>query len=468
MNRHRAPNPELRSLLIQAGWTGEQLAQMVNRVGAEAGLRLRYDRTSVSHWLAGVRPRAPVPDFIAEALSRGLHRPVTTAAVGFARSTTSAINMRLDTQPDSELGRLFAAQTQEGIHSRSADSRFAYRVGELDVPPWPSVLRDRPPVAEVRQPMTDASVLQSAELMAWVFSASDSAFGGGSARLALSGYLSHDLAPRLGAPGRLSVRRRLHALAAQLAYLCGFMCFDNEMNGLAQRYYLMALSLAAEGNDEASYAITLRAMSVQAQLLGHHREAAHLAETAVTTGKTLSPMRRAFLHGQLAVAQAAIGDRSAALASMGMAERLLGRAAGAAAPLIGAYNLASLSHQQAVLGILLGDRKSAADALALSIRNRPTVERRARAITVARQAELQLRRGDLEEAVHTWHSFLDDYPLLLSGRIDTALRNMRSLLRPYSNQPTAAALLARAETLMSVQSAARRRACRLGDSGQVR
>jgi hypothetical protein len=295
--------------------------------------------------------------------------------------------------------------------------------------------------------MADAGVLRSAELMARVFSANDRAFGGGSARLALAGYLSHDLGPRLDAPVRPSVRGRLYALAAQLVYLCGFMYFDDEIHGLGQRYYLTALSLAAEANDKVSYAVTLRAMSVQAHLLGHHREAARSAEAAVTVGKRANPMRQAFLHGQLAVAQATVGDRSAALASMTTAERSLDRATSTAVPLIGACHVASLAHQQAVVRALFGDRKGAADALLLSIRNRPAVERRARAITVARLAELQLGHGHLEEAVRTWHRFLDDYPLLLSGRIDTALRNLRSLLRPHGNQPAAAALLARAQTL---------------------
>lgn len=51
------------------------------------------------------------------------------------------------------------------------------------------------------------------------------------------------------------------------------MCFDDEQHGLAQRYYRTALSLAVQAGDPVAYAITLRAMSVQARSLGHHQHA---------------------------------------------------------------------------------------------------------------------------------------------------------------------------------------------------
>src|SRR5919198_5845824 len=84
MAAQREPNQRLRALLAEAGWTGQGLARAVNAVGAESGQRLRYTRASVAHWLAGVRPRPPVPELIAEAFSRRLGRPITVRAVGLA------------------------------------------------------------------------------------------------------------------------------------------------------------------------------------------------------------------------------------------------------------------------------------------------------------------------------------------------------------------------------------------------
>ena len=66
---------------------------------------------------------------------------------------------------------------------------------------------------------------------------------------------------------------------------------------------------------------------------------------------------------------------------------------------------------------------------------------------MARLAEFQLQLGRLEEAARTWHRFLNDYPDLASGRVTTALKTLRALLRPYARNPTAQGVLHRATTI---------------------
>ena len=321
-----------------------------------------------------------------------------------------------------------------------------YHLAALAVPAW---AREFPagPAPSAANALISQATVDGAEAIGPVFSASDAAFGGGKARKALAAYLANEVGPRLGARARPAIRHRLHRVAAELTYLCGFMCFDDEQNGLSQRYYLTALRLAAEVGDQGTYALTLRAMSVQAQHLGHRRHAVHLAETAAATGTAAGPGRQAFLYAQLAVAHAADRDRLNAISSLTAAERHLERASSTS--LIGAYNLASLAHTEAAVRTLLGDRKGAASALAVSVRIRPWTERRARVITLASLAGLQLGEGHLDEAAATWNSFLDDYPHLASGRADSALNNMRAMLRPYARYPAAAALLARANALLT-------------------
>lgn len=77
----------------------------------------------------------------------------------------------------------------------------------------------------------------------------------------------------------------------------------------------------------------------------------------------------------------------------------------------------------------------------------PPTERRSRAILLARLAELQLRVGHLDQAVNTWHHFLDELPTLSCGRATTALKTMRASLRSHARTPSAANLLHRATTL---------------------
>ncbi len=458
--RHQ-PNAALRTVLAEVGWTGQELAAAVNAAGAEAGTALRYDRTSVSHWLCGMRPRPPVPDLVAEALSRRLGRLQTATDIGLGPADRAAIlashggqGPRNGREGDlglvAELARL--SRLHPGTEARHQRTRplCAYSLAALGVPAWtqagiPASASQLPDPGRTDQ----AGALQAsaAEAMAGMFYAGDDAFGGGHGRPALAAYLAVDLAPRLHARMSPGLRRRMLTITAQLTYLCAFMCFDDELHGMAQRYYTRALRLATENDDPAGYAITLRGMSVQAQLLGHHRHALQLAETAATTSRAMQPARQAFLYGQLAVAYAADHDRINALASLTAAQRRLDRASSPAHATIGGYHPAALAHQQAAMQAILGDRKGAITALAESIRHRPPAERRSRAITLARLAELQLRQGLLEEATLTWHRFLDDYPALNSGRATTALKTLRARVRPYSRNPVARALLHRATTL---------------------
>jgi hypothetical protein len=80
--RNHVRNKSLRRLVEESRWTHHSFAVAVNGVGAEAGVRLHYDRTAVSHWLTGSRLRLPVPEFVAEALSRRLGRIVSVAETG--------------------------------------------------------------------------------------------------------------------------------------------------------------------------------------------------------------------------------------------------------------------------------------------------------------------------------------------------------------------------------------------------
>jgi tetratricopeptide (TPR) repeat protein len=447
VNAPHHPNRALRALITEAGWTGRELAQAVNALGGEAGLALHYDRTSVAHWLSGARPRPPVPDLICEAFSRRLGRRLSQADIGLGLPQSAARPGNGQRDPAAELSRLFTLQAQADAGRRPGLTACTYRVAALEAPAWAPGSRTPAARAPAAGPaVVNAETVRVIESVAQVFSAHDAAYGGGGTRRALAGYLAHDVAPRIRAAARPAVGPRLYSAAAQLAYLCGFMCFDDELHGLALHYYLAALRLATEAGDESTYAITQRAMSVQARLLHHDRQAVHLAEAAATA-KTVTPVRQAFLYGQLAVAHAAAGDRISALTWLTAAERHLDRATSAETALIGAYHPASLAHQQAAVLALLGDRKGAIGALTLSLRYRPATERRSRAITTARLAELQLREGYLDEATHTWSGFLDDYPYLRSARARTALNIMRSMLHPHAGRPATRALLTRAVDL---------------------
>jgi tetratricopeptide (TPR) repeat protein len=427
-------------LLTEMGWTEQQLARAVNATGAETGLTLRYDRSAVSHWLAGRRPWGPVPALVAETLSRRLGRPVTLADAGL--SVQEPVTEQRSEDAIDMLVQLAAFSGER----RRLLTNGAYSLAALSVPAWAQV-RDPVQVRRADQDRLVPARVDAAEQMMSLFADADANFGGGRARAPLAAYLAYDVAPCLSATASKPLRARMLTVATQLTYLCAFMCFDDDQHALAQRYYRAALDLAVQNADPAAYAIGLRALSVQARELGHHRPALQLAEVAASTGRRqFPPERQAFFLGQVAVATAADGDRRGALEALGAAERLLSRASSASFGM-GSYHTASLAHQQAAVCDLLGDRRGAIDAMSVSVRHRPPGERRSRAITTAWLAELQLAHGHLDEAVATWQSFLDDYPHLRSGRATAAFKRLRSMLRPHAANKSAARLLTQAAAL---------------------
>jgi tetratricopeptide (TPR) repeat protein len=449
VSARRVPNARLRALLNDTGWAGHAFAEAVNAVGREAGLTLHYDRSAVAHWLTGTRPPAAVRAVVAETLSRRLHRPITAADAGFADAPVGAA----PEPPGWSLRPGAAVHQLVGLSSvgRQAIGGLAYRLSASSPPDFPtlvSTLTEAPTqdAAEAAVPSVGLAQIETASLMLGVFADADTALGGGHSRRALSAYLAHDVAAWLTAPGKEQHRRRLLSIAASLSYLAGYMCFDERLGGAAQSYYRTAAQLSAEAADPAGYATALRGMSVLAYTLGHHVEALELARTAEASSRRVPAAQAAFLAGQVAVAAAAAGGRHDALTNLRVAERSLEHADGPEAK-IGSYHEAALAHQRAEALAAIGDSEGAIRALAASLRLRPAGERRARALTTARLAELHLRQGRLEQACALWHDFCDDYPHLHSARADDALRSLRARLRPYRRNGTARAVLARTEPL---------------------
>lgn len=449
MGSRRPPNALLRALLDEAGWTGEALAREVNALGAEVGLLLRYRRATISHWLSGMRPRPPVPELVAEAFLRRLGRPITVSATGLEKPAASPVSVAVGQWWEGNTVARLVELAGTGTRRGEFVTGCVYSLASLSVPGWAELTAasggrrpDNDPTTKIGRAEVD-----SATAMLRLFSDADSTFGGGRARRALSGYLGTTIAPWLRADATPSVRRDLYIAASQLTYLCGFMCFDEQLHGAAQRYYRTSLWLTAEAGDATGHAVTLRGLSAQARLLGHYRQAVDLAEAAARTGLgSPSPQIHAFLLGQFAVATAAAGDHRAAITHLTKAEQSLDRSDGTPKS-VGACHPASLAHQQAAVAACLGDRRGAVTALESSIRHRPAGERRSRAITLARLAELQFAGGQLETACHTWHRFLDDYPDLRSGRADRAFAHLRASTHPHESNSVARQLRLRAASL---------------------
>lgn len=477
----RPANPTLRALLEETEWTQAAFAHAITRLGAEVGLHLRYDRTSVAHWLRGSRPEPRVQHLMAEALSRRLGRPVTVPELGMRKG-------RVGTGQRPQRSQRGAAaddggETGEG-GDPSGDGGSAHPVDRLTAltapvvappradapPPAPYKLKllttsprqPRPartsfpvrPDCVKRQPGTrpvGPSEVASVHEHARFFAQQADRHGGGHIRTSLAAHLS-GLVRSLRTGEDSAHHRGLLAGAARLSFLLARVYADEQRHGLAQRAFLTSAELAAEADDQEGVALALRALSSQAHHLGHLRESLALAEAACDTAPVgTAPSARSFLYAGLAVAQAAAGERDRSMSALRRAEQQLARApedltTGPRSPNgepVGSYQDAALLYQSSQVRGALGDRTGAIRDLRASLRSRPVGERRSRAVCLAELAELLLSCGRLEEACASWQSFLDDCALVHSGRALEARTRMPGLLRPYVRERCVQVLLSR-------------------------
>jgi transcriptional regulator with XRE-family HTH domain len=120
------------------------------------------------------------------------------------------------------------------------------------------------------------------------------------------------VADLLGGTYPSDVGRRLHAVAADLGQLLGWLAFDTGQHGLAQRQWIAALHAAHSAADAEIGANILAGMAMQCYVLGNPRDALSLVETAESAVDAHGSARvRSMLACRHAVAAAKAGDETA-------------------------------------------------------------------------------------------------------------------------------------------------------------
>ncbi|WP_030666473.1 hypothetical protein [Streptomyces rimosus] len=439
----RTPNGALQHLFAESGWTLDQCARAVNRVGTEVSRRLRYNESAVHHWLGGTLPREPVRCIILEAFSRRLNRPVTHAQAGFPAPAGQTSEFVGTVEGLAELGSMDVDPSRRGLLGAGLFSVA------LTIPGWPDVVARAEGIQAGVSTRIGMNDVQMVIAMTERLSELDDEFGGRHARPMAASFLINTVVPALGARGTEETRKAMRSAASDLCYLAGYMAVDEGEQYLAQQYYLKALELAGAANDHLTYSTTLRGMSVQAVDLGHGAEAMRLADAAAAASPQVGPRMRAFLAGQQAHAAAQSGDRAGALSHIRDAEVAMDKAE-SRAQTFRSYDPASLHYHVSQVRYELGDRAGAVEALEESDRVRLSVFRRSRVHRRGLLAERQLQLGHLEAACRTWNLALDDYPLVKSGRADDRMRRMAAFIRPYRKNAAARALYERARPLLKV------------------
>ncbi|MFD4320163.1 MFS transporter [Streptomyces sp. NPDC058548] len=484
----RGPNEKLGTVLALAGISNAGLARRVNDLGAQRGLTLRYDKTSVARWVSkGMVPQGAAPHLIAAAIGQKLGRPVPLHEIGLA-----------DADPAPEVGLAFPRDVGEAVRSatdlyrldlagrraggggiwQSLAGSFAVSAYATPASRWlitpadPSVEREapRPPGAgitggggaatggaatasaageHVRVGHSDVAKLREAaeDARRW-----DSKYGGGDWRSSMvPECLRVDAAPLLLASYSDEVGRALFGATAELTRLAGWMAFDTGQQEAAQRYYIQALRLARAAADVPLGGYVLASMSLQATYRGFADEGVDLAQAALERNRGLATARTmSFFRLVEARAHAKAGDGVAAAAALKSAEGWLERSReGDGDPTwLGFYSYdrfcADAAECYSDLKAPREVRRFTEQAL-----SRPTEEFvRSHGLRLVVSAVAELESGNLDAACAAGTRAVEVAGRISSARTTEYVRDLLHRLEPYGDEPRVMELRERARPLL--------------------
>lgn len=465
----RGPNEKLGTVLALAGISNAGLARRVNDLGAQRGLTLRYDKTSVARWVSkGMVPQGAAPHLIAAAIGQKLGRPVPLHEIGLA-----------DADPAPEVGLAFPRDVGQAVRSatelyrldlagrragsggiwQSLAGSFAVSAYATPASRWlitpadSSVARGADSSEGSGAPLkvghSDVQKLREAaeDARRW-----DSKYGGGDWRSSMvPECLRVEAAPLLLGSYSDEVGRALFGASAELTRLAGWMAFDTGQQEAAQRYYIQALRLARAAADVPLGGYVLASMSLQATYRGFGDEGVDLAQAALERNRGLATARTmSFFRLVEARSHARAGDAQAAGAALKAAEGWLERSRDG-------------DNDPSWLGFYSYDR-FAADAAecyrdlkaprqvrrfteqALS---KPTEEFvRSHGLRLVVSAVAELESGNLDAACEQGVRAVEVAGRISSARTTEYVKDLLHRLEPYGDEPRVVELRERARPLL--------------------
>lgn len=455
----RGPNEKLGTLLALAGISNAGLARRVNDLGAQRGLTLRYDKTSVARWVTkGMVPQGAAPHLIAAAIGSKLGRPVPLHEIGLA-----------DADPAPEVGLAFPRDVGEAVRSATElwrldlAGRRDFLAGSFAVtayatpasrwlitPADGSVERHDSEPSTIRVGHSDVGKLREAaeDARRW-----DSKYGGGDWRSGMvPECLRVEAAPLLLGSYSDEVGRSLFGATAELTRLAGWMAFDTGQQEAAQRYYIQALRLARAAADVPLGGYVLASMSLQATYRGFADEGVDLAQAALERNRGLATARTmSFFHLVEARAHAKASDAHSAAAALAAAEAQLERARkGDPDPSwLGFYSYDRLAADAAEcyrdLGAPRQVRRFTEQALASPAEDFV----RSHGLRLVVSAVAELESGNLDAACAAGTRALEVAGRISSARTTEYVRDLLHRLEPWGDEPRVIELRERARPLLA-------------------
>ncbi|MFF3766219.1 MFS transporter [Streptomyces sp. NPDC001922] len=470
----RGPNEKLGTVLALAGISNAGLARRVNDLGAQRGLTLRYDKTSVARWVSkGMVPQGAAPHLIAAAIGSKLGRPVPLHEIGladadpapevglaFPRDVGAAVRSATELYRLDLAGRRTGGGIWQSLAGSFSVSAYATPASRWLITPADSAAARDAKEAEasgadgaaLRVGHSDVTKLREAaeDARRW-----DSKYGGGDWRSSMvPECLRVDAAPLLLGSYSDEVGRSLFGATAELTRLAGWMAFDTGQQEAAQRYYIQALRLARAAADVPLGGYVLASMSLQATYRGFADEGVDLAQAAVERNRGLATARTmSFFRLVEARAHAKAGDSAAAGAALRAAEAWLERSRqGDCDPSwLGFYSedrfAADAAECYRDLKAPRQVRRFTEQAL-----SRPTEEFvRSHGLRLVVSAVAELESGNLDAACAQGTRAVEVAGRISSARTTEYVRDLLHRLEPYGDEPRVVELRERARPLLLAQ-----------------
>jgi hypothetical protein len=433
----RQPNERLQALIQEAGCSNAGLARRVNMCGAEHGLDLRYDKTSVARWLRGQQPRGRAPAIIAEAIGRKLGRTVTIDEIGMANGKNLATGVGLHFSP-TVLGAIeqVCELWRSDVGRRDFLTGSSVAASALVEPSrdW-LITRADAQVARTGGPRVGMSDVEAVRSTTRALNELDHRFGSGHVRPVVVHYLNSVVSGLLAGSYRESTGRQLFSAVARLTELAGYMAVDTGQPGLAQRYYIQALRLAQAAGDRAYGGYVLAAgMSHLAAQLGNPREIAQLARAAQEGARgQVTATAQAMFYAAEARGHALMGDARACGAVAGQAVEALERSDPDNDPdWIRHFGQAYLADELAHCHRDLNQAPQAARRAEEALAGHGAEKARRRAIGLLLLAQAQVQQREIEQACHTGAQAVELLATLRTTRGAEYLDDLRLRLQPYA------------------------------------
>jgi transcriptional regulator with XRE-family HTH domain len=242
-----------------------------------------------------------------------------------ARSTTSCVPAGLEFAPDWRHGLDAAVELWQGDMQRRDVLRGVGFSAAAFLPPamrWLTAPMDERPAGDGER-LVGGPDIEVVRRLTATYRTLDNQLGGGHVRESIVRYLDGDVRQLLAGRFDATTGRALLSAVAETTQLAGWAAYDAGLHGLAQRYMIQALRLAAGASDRALGAEILAAMSHQAAYLGASTEAVDLARAAARSARDAGVPA---IEAESAVLEAqghAVGqDEAACAAALGRAEQI--------------------------------------------------------------------------------------------------------------------------------------------------